>query len=92
LDRLQAWSETLASHLTTSGDLETDELRRLLAEDRGPTAPPRQRSYDDPGESRRRLEAKHMPVAEVRATTPVEEPLEDEVPEPVDDDSDDGQN
>jgi hypothetical protein len=30
LDRLQAWSETLAPHLTTSGDPETDELRRLL--------------------------------------------------------------
>jgi hypothetical protein len=41
-------------------------------------APPRQRSYDDPGESRRRLEAKHTPLAKA--------------PEPVDDDSDDGQN
>jgi hypothetical protein len=71
LDRLQAWSETLAPHLTTSGDPETDELRR-------PTAPPRQRSYDDPGESRRHLEGQHTPLAKV--------------PEPVDDDSGDGQN
>jgi hypothetical protein len=67
------------------------DLWDLLMEDHSPTEPPRQRPPDDPGESRRRLEVKRAGVTEVRSMEPVEPlGLDDEVPEPIDDDSDDG--
>jgi hypothetical protein len=94
LERLHAWADTLPPHVLGL-DADDIEMRRLLAEDDIPAEPSRQRTYEDPAEQRKRLEAEQRAPIDVKATTPVNEPVDDrEVPpEPVDDDSDDdGQN
>jgi hypothetical protein len=79
LERLDAWRKTLPAHLTSSGDPEEDELRRLLAENERPA---QHHSYEDPAEHWERLKAKSREVIDVKTTKPVEEP-DDEMTAPI---------
>ena len=84
LERLDAWRKTLPAHLTSSGDPEEDELRRLLAENERPA---QHHSYESPADQRERLKAKSRGIMEHKSTTLAEPVEEGEVP-PVPDDDD----
>jgi hypothetical protein len=86
LERLHVWADTLPASVLSLTP-EDVELTQLLADT--PSGPSHRDDHVDPDVELRRMKAKTRPIAEVNSTEPPEPLEEGEVPEPVDDDTDD---